>query len=401
MAPIDPVLVEAAAILRQSTLAQAGRIARDGDLQGAEDLIRPLLKAGPPDVAGLDLLARIRAQRGAWSEAEALWSEALRLAPDHAGAQAGLAGVRRRHALPAWTAPARWLAGGVGAALILVLAGWSGWGWHLRQLAAARADLAATIAAERTQADRRVASAEARWEELHQSVERSTDVVERMGHLQVEMAARLSVLSDSSRALSAQLEIVQEARRDLTARGEVLARQAEAADLRTAERLRELEKLISAASAVPAPAANPAAVEAKAVRPPLLPFTIPGAETLSRSGGIEVRFPNGLFRSGTRWSEGAQAMLSALADQLAARDSPCTVEIAGTAGRIAVVYPWTRHRTPAALALARAMSVADLLRRLGLPEGCRLRVTNDPSLVWPGAGASDPRSVVVRLSTSP
>lgn len=105
------------ALLRQAMLARAAKLARAGRYADAEVVL------GPPerkDPLTLDLLARIRVQKGRLAEAQALWMEASRFDPGNAGYEAALArlaGLGRRSPSGFWL---RWLAA---VALFLVVAG--------------------------------------------------------------------------------------------------------------------------------------------------------------------------------------------------------------------------------------------------------------------------------------
>lgn len=85
---------------QQLAVARAAELARQGDLDGAAGLLTEL-----SEPSALDLLARIRAQQKRWTEADALWAQVQKLAPDDAGAAAGrktVAAIRkhRRTARP-------------------------------------------------------------------------------------------------------------------------------------------------------------------------------------------------------------------------------------------------------------------------------------------------------------
>lgn len=60
---------------------QAAELARAGRYEAAESLLSPMSNAIQDSALCLDLLARIRAQQGAFSEAEALWMKAAQLSP--------------------------------------------------------------------------------------------------------------------------------------------------------------------------------------------------------------------------------------------------------------------------------------------------------------------------------
>lgn len=84
----------AAAAAQRNALAQlppaivmANSLVADGDLAPAEDVLRDYLRADTGNVGALHLLARIRQERGAAEEAEALLRSVLVLAPDHHAAR--------------------------------------------------------------------------------------------------------------------------------------------------------------------------------------------------------------------------------------------------------------------------------------------------------------------------
>jgi type VI secretion system protein ImpK len=85
---------------QQVAVTRATELARSGDLDSAAALLTDL-----SEPAALDLLARIRAQQKRWSEADALWAQVQKTAPDDAAAAAGrktVAAIRkhRRAARP-------------------------------------------------------------------------------------------------------------------------------------------------------------------------------------------------------------------------------------------------------------------------------------------------------------
>ncbi|HEY3556306.1 MAG TPA: hypothetical protein VGL05_02515 [Kribbella sp.] len=85
---------------RQVAVTRAAELARQGDLDSAAELLTDL-----SEPSALDLLARIRAQQKRWTEADALWAQVQKLAPDDARAAAGrktVAAIRkhRRTARP-------------------------------------------------------------------------------------------------------------------------------------------------------------------------------------------------------------------------------------------------------------------------------------------------------------
>ena len=103
--PATPAGHPVAGLLQQVALAEATRLARAGNYSAAEELLADLVAANPPNLAALDLLARVRAQQGALLEAETLWRKLLQLDPHHPGASAGVQGLRRRARASTWRAP--------------------------------------------------------------------------------------------------------------------------------------------------------------------------------------------------------------------------------------------------------------------------------------------------------
>lgn len=61
-----------------------------GDLKRAENELQAILQAAPSNVHALNLLAIVRAEQKRYSEAEALFKQAIAIQPDFAGSQAGL-----------------------------------------------------------------------------------------------------------------------------------------------------------------------------------------------------------------------------------------------------------------------------------------------------------------------
>ncbi|MBV8996277.1 MAG: tetratricopeptide repeat protein [Pseudonocardiales bacterium] len=81
-----PVGLSAGALAAELVVARAGLAARRGDLSAAMRLLRDVDVLTP---AGLDLLARIHAQRGEFAEADECWVQVQQLDPDNEHAAAG------------------------------------------------------------------------------------------------------------------------------------------------------------------------------------------------------------------------------------------------------------------------------------------------------------------------
>lgn len=88
-------------LIEQLTFARAVSLARSGDDAAAEILLRPGAEL-PAAPASLDLMARLRAQRGDYIAAEDLWRRVLKLAPSHAAAIAGIRRIRQRRTTSPW-----------------------------------------------------------------------------------------------------------------------------------------------------------------------------------------------------------------------------------------------------------------------------------------------------------
>ncbi len=71
------------------SLSTAHALILQGNLQDAEELLSRMIKSGANPEA-LDLLARVYAQKGRWSQAKATWEGVLELAPEHVAALAAL-----------------------------------------------------------------------------------------------------------------------------------------------------------------------------------------------------------------------------------------------------------------------------------------------------------------------
>jgi tetratricopeptide (TPR) repeat protein len=74
-------------------VVQAGSLFSDGELTGAEQLIRSYLREAPDHIEALRLLARITHQRAVFDEAERLLEAVLQLAPDYRAARLDYARV--------------------------------------------------------------------------------------------------------------------------------------------------------------------------------------------------------------------------------------------------------------------------------------------------------------------
>jgi flagellar motor protein MotB len=90
-AEIGDVLIAAiTGMLQKIKLSQAADLALSGNYSEAEHLLKGSEDEGEPSPAELDLLARIRAQQGRYSDAEDYWNRAVALDPDNSAYQDGL-----------------------------------------------------------------------------------------------------------------------------------------------------------------------------------------------------------------------------------------------------------------------------------------------------------------------
>lgn len=116
----------------QQLLVQAARLARRGHYDAAEAMLVTLPAGSPLRPSILDLKAKIFAQQGRYSEAEACWREALTLAPDNKAFRQALAAIAQERRYPFWlriiivtiVAAAASIAG---VAVIVATLKWAGW----------------------------------------------------------------------------------------------------------------------------------------------------------------------------------------------------------------------------------------------------------------------------------
>lgn len=114
----------AANLLGKIVLPQAVKLARSGHYLDAENLLLLLVQEDGAQPEVYDLLARIQAQQGRYTEAEISWSTALRLDPGNREYQLGLRRIRLQNGVAAERPFRGWLWGG-GILLCLVIMGFS------------------------------------------------------------------------------------------------------------------------------------------------------------------------------------------------------------------------------------------------------------------------------------
>jgi len=86
---------EISLLVCQALLSKAASLARKGEYVAAAGVLRAFTDKENPHPRALDLLARIHAQQGRFSEAEACWQRALQIEPNHDSYLAGLKRIAR------------------------------------------------------------------------------------------------------------------------------------------------------------------------------------------------------------------------------------------------------------------------------------------------------------------
>jgi len=99
----DPTQVDALDVLvYQAMLSRAASLARRGAYVAAEGILKDLVGGANEGPVALDLLARIHAQQGRFSEAEAIWKRALQIEPNNESYLAGLTRIAQIQSRPLW-----------------------------------------------------------------------------------------------------------------------------------------------------------------------------------------------------------------------------------------------------------------------------------------------------------
>ena len=93
---------ELKAVLLQALLSRATVLAGRGRYADAENVLRDIVNSGPDASTTLDLIARIRAQQGRYSEAMVLWKKALELNPENEIYRAGIQRIEKIQNRPLW-----------------------------------------------------------------------------------------------------------------------------------------------------------------------------------------------------------------------------------------------------------------------------------------------------------
>lgn len=90
------------ALASEALLSRAASLARKGEYAAAESLLKQLVGSENESPRTLDLLARIHAQQGRFSEAEAFWKRALEVEPNNEFYLAGLNRIAQMRSRPPW-----------------------------------------------------------------------------------------------------------------------------------------------------------------------------------------------------------------------------------------------------------------------------------------------------------
>jgi type VI secretion system protein ImpK len=110
-------------LVYQAMLSKAASLARYGEYAAAQGLLRELVRGENENPIALDLLARIHAQQGRFSEAQACWKRALQLEPNDESYLAGLRRIAQWRSRPLWAGALLPMSAGVLAILAVLLVG--------------------------------------------------------------------------------------------------------------------------------------------------------------------------------------------------------------------------------------------------------------------------------------
>lgn len=429
---------QAAALLRQVTLSQAACLAREGSYAAAEELLSGLLAAEAPDVATLDLFARVRAQQGALLDAASLWRKAQQLDPHHPGATAGLERLRAMHRQPLWFQPLLVLVFGLAVIFSCVLV----FNGQTRRQTAANTELQKRLT--------ELAKAEALTG--RQQVQSVLAQVEAMRASQTKAETTLAALGDLSGKLDGWAKS-QEAQAQISSNHVVSLRHAFARELATAkadfeQRFDALQtdgtKLAAQHNAASQSISNQVvalrvAIERERVlkaeieqrrmaeeklradyrsleashealsrqigisaRPPRIAINVPGVTASASGNEIIVAFDGGLFDHGTHFKLNAKERLVAVAKELSQSSEPLQIQIVGFADDDRGFLRWTAQ-WESTLALNRASAVVEHFITLGLFQPRQLLAVSGDSQQRPFASDSvqtrlKNRTVVLKVS---
>lgn len=334
---------QAARLLKQVALSQAAHLAREGNYAAAEELLSGIASTECPDASILDLLARIRAQQGAFFDAEAHWRKVLQIDPAHLGARAGLERLRQWQRAPIRLWPILATTTGLG----IVLAGGIFLSWQVRSTAdlnrqiQALAEGISTLQTVQTQTGESLV----KWDEWGAKIDRMAatqgTLSERFTDMQTENGRQAARQETSAAAVGKQLETL------------ALA----------VERQRTLVERIERRSVAAANDTKLPAQAAPSTNPPRLAISIPGVTTSASGKQISVTFDDGLFDRGTHFKPGAKERLTAVAKALGQSKTPLQIQVVGYADKERTFFRRT-EQSESALALERASMVVGQLLEL-------------------------------------
>ncbi|MHA2616632.1 MAG: OmpA family protein [bacterium JZ-2024 1] len=89
-------------LISEALLSRATSLARKGEYTAAVNLLKQLVDIDTENARALDLLARIHAQQGRFSEAEVFWKRALEVDPNNELYFAGLKRIAQMRSRPLW-----------------------------------------------------------------------------------------------------------------------------------------------------------------------------------------------------------------------------------------------------------------------------------------------------------
>lgn len=113
------------ALVSETLLSRAALLARKGEYAAAESLLKQLLCSENESPRALDLLARIHAQQGRFSEAETFWKRALEVEPNNESYLAGLNRIAQMRSRPLWAGALLPMAAAFIAIFVLSLVGFA------------------------------------------------------------------------------------------------------------------------------------------------------------------------------------------------------------------------------------------------------------------------------------
>jgi hypothetical protein len=348
-----------------------------------------MLSTGEADVAILDMLARIRAQQGAFLEAGSLWKRVKLLEPEHEAAAAGLARLRALQRRPLWLPPA--LVATVGVAVILC-------GVLVLTLQNRRQKAANLLLHEHL--TRIVKNQEAKGQQRLRSILGEVDALKTaqartdvslaetaaIGAKLDELVTIQSTVGEQVAASQAQVKqsgirqdtLAQSFGDQVTALHRSLDREKElVAELERHKA--EADKLTSDYQTLASSNERLLAETELATKPPKVSITLPGVTSSVSGNAVMVAFDGGLFDHGAHFKEGAQTRLLAVATALNEASEPLQIHAVGFADNDWAIFSWPVG-SESLLALERASAVVGFFRAHDLFKTQQLAATDDTTM---------------------